>query len=1538
MLKHYPLLKLLVFSITLLPFKAMGQLTNPNLWNLATSDYSFTGFALYNSNYSVNMKGHAFPSARDLSNLNDDGNQNVTLQNALFNITVGCIRNEIANGISILNGTGNTLGAIVVGINATNRSNLTVTYTAAQTTDGASRINGLRLQYRIGSTGSYTDILPLSEYLTALSGTNAPATFTNIPLPAVVDNQPVVYVRWVYYSYSGSSTLDRIRLDDITVSSTPYVTPSVAISSANASPATITQGTSDVILQRYDLAVTNGNTTLNGLALTTAGTYAASDISNLKVRYSMDSVLDVGDATLSTIVPNVAGTQTFTSFVSQQINNGDTGYVFVTADIAASATPGNTIQVSTTSFSDISFAGSITKTGTDPVAASGTKTFVAPTPDVTLTSANPAISSGTLIQNTSGNILYAFDLSVTTSDATLTDLNATTTGTYNASDLNNLKAWYSSDNSLDTATDVLLGTQTSALGAGSHSFSSLSQLILAGSTGYIFITTDLPCTATAGNTISVNAIAASDISFTAANVTANTYAGDVQTIASATPTNATSVVISSLDASAAISWADPSSCFEEVIIVAAPTANTGVPTGDGSSYTADLVYGNGTVLGNGYVIYKGTNSPQTITGLTNDSTYYFKVFTRNDNIWSSGVEVSATPAQAVVAGEVLINRFSPEYAAANDEYVELVNTTDRAIDLAQLKLDYQSGTGTGSNTSVLSGVVPAHGFWLLSPNAMVTVGNASLSADGSYTAAFAASDGQLALLRANDNVKIDGVAYGSISGGTYMEGTASSNPPATGGLQRIIDGADSNNNSTDFTTVSNANIYLRNSSSRLANSGAVIPAGTYTDVVVTGNASLTGNVIISNKLELISDALSVGGNTLTLNGTVDGAGVLSTSSTSNLEIGSNAGTIGFLATGNGLNDLTLQNNASLTLGATLNLYGLLSINSGATLNTGNNLVLKSSASDTAAVVGPVSGSINGIVTVERYISAPSGGASTGRAWHLVTAPLSGSTGNSIYQNWQNNGVNNGNGVEIWGPSGPGLATGPSYSMYSYNVSGNNYQSVSNTTTTPLFTASGNKAFLLFTSGAYGSGNIASGSAPSVLSASGNLITGTQTYSFMPSGTHDLEVLGNPYACPVDFDAIWNNTGTANIHRKFWVVDPAKNDIGGYVLVQWNAFTVSYDVIPSSAQNQYIQNGQAFFVQATGSSAGTVTIEENDKAVASTQTAVFRQNGGALETFHVNLNAVPATGSPYQIDGALVNCHQNYSNTVSATEDGAKFLNFNESLYIREGNEKLAIDNRELYDDGDTLKVGLSGMRQRSYQLELLPLNINVPGLTATLYDAYLNTTQTVPLSGGLTYAFNVTSAAASGSASRFFIVFSNPSPLALNNIEVRAVANEAGQAVVSWNATDEGQIVRYEVEKSSNGKTFSNQLTVATAAKEIYQWIDATPSNQNYYRIKAVTKDRKMVYSKVVSLSFSNDHPNISIFPNPVGNELQLKMQNSAPATYSVAIFGSQGQKVIETVVITNGASEQHIITVKALPAGVYQIQVTDEQGNRVHMEKFIKQ
>ncbi len=170
-------------------------------------------------------------------------------------------------------------------------------------------------------------------------------------------------------------------------------------------------------------------------------------------------------------------------------------------------------------------------------------------------------------------------------------------------------------------------------------------------------------------------------------------------------------------------------------------------------------------------------------------------------------------AQVVAPGDIVINQLSPDYNGANDEYIELVNKTNNDLSLSGLAIRYQSsGGGSGSAGGALSGTIARKRYWLLSPNATITVGQTNnLARDGAITAGFAFPSGQIALVRVSDGVIIDAVGYGTITGGTYTEGTAASAPPTDGGLRRSPNGADNNNNSTDFVTVANAAIFLRSS-------------------------------------------------------------------------------------------------------------------------------------------------------------------------------------------------------------------------------------------------------------------------------------------------------------------------------------------------------------------------------------------------------------------------------------------------------------------------------------------------------------------------------------------------------------------------------------------------------------------------------------------------------------------------------------------------------------------------------------------------------
>lgn len=322
-----------------------------------------------------------------------------------------------------------------------------------------------------------------------------------------------------------------------------------------------------------------------------------------------------------------------------------------------------------------------------------TVTIAAATPPTIALSTNN-IAAGNIAQGTNDKPIYSFTIGVTVSTATLTGLTVTTNGGYASADITNLKAWYqtSAQGSTFTGTGTLLSTLTTPGTAGLKTFPSFtSQVISSGATGYIFITADVPCTAATAAVIGVNAVTGTNTTFSSGTPTGTPAAGNNQTVSAASVSNVTGAAASVANASSAVSWTNPTGCFTEILIVArAVSPNDGVPTGTGSGYTGSLTYGSGTALGSGFIVYKGTVSPQTVIGLTNGTLYYYKIFTRFGSTWSSGLEVSATPAINFCT--------STGTASASSAYFTAFSTTGGTVNVTNNSSGY-SANGYGDFTS-----------------------------------------------------------------------------------------------------------------------------------------------------------------------------------------------------------------------------------------------------------------------------------------------------------------------------------------------------------------------------------------------------------------------------------------------------------------------------------------------------------------------------------------------------------------------------------------------------------------------------------------------------------------------------------------------------------------------------------------------------------------------------------------------------------------------------------------------------------------------
>jgi hypothetical protein len=213
-------------------------------------------------------------------------------------------------------------------------------------------------------------------------------------------------------------------------------------------------------------------------------------------------------------------------------------------------------------------------------------------------------------------------------------------------------------------------------------------------------------------------------------------------------------------------------------IIVINTLNSFTDPIDGIDPTASSAYsGSGE-----QVIYNGILSSTSVTGLSPNTAYWFRIYECNNsgaNVLFLNTPGTNNPNSQITnttinPADIMITHLSADYLGASDEFVVLFNNTAYPIDLSGYELKYFSaagGAGGAGYTFSTSTVILPKKHLLLSPNATITVGSlVSKARDLSFTSGMATAGGQLLLREtANTSNIIFAVAWGTIS--VYVAGT-----------------------------------------------------------------------------------------------------------------------------------------------------------------------------------------------------------------------------------------------------------------------------------------------------------------------------------------------------------------------------------------------------------------------------------------------------------------------------------------------------------------------------------------------------------------------------------------------------------------------------------------------------------------------------------------------------------------------------------------------------------------------------------------------
>lgn len=170
------------------------------------------------------------------------------------------------------------------------------------------------------------------------------------------------------------------------------------------------------------------------------------------------------------------------------------------------------------------------------------------------------------------------------------------------------------------------------------------------------------------------------------------------------------------------------------------------------------------------------------------------------------------------------------------------------------------------------------------------------------------------------------------------------------------------------------------------------------------------------------------------------------------------------------------------------------------------------------------------------------------------------------------------------------------------------------------------------------------------------------------------------------------------------------------------------------------------------------------------------------------------------------------------------------------------------------------------------------------------------------------------------ILFANPLPVTFTGISGTQKNNGVQ---ITWNVATESNINRYEIERSTDGRSFIKSNSVSPKNNNnnavSYVWFDATPTGgTSFYRIKSVDNNGEIKYSTIVRVNLDKSSLTISLYPNPAKDYVMASVVNKSEGNGVFNIFNSSGTLVKTLNQHLVSGANNFSIDIKTLPAGMY--------------------
>lgn len=176
-----------------------------------------------------------------------------------------------------------------------------------------------------------------------------------------------------------------------------------------------------------------------------------------------------------------------------------------------------------------------------------------------------------------------------------------------------------------------------------------------------------------------------------------------------------------------------------------------------------------------------------------------------------------------------------------------------------------------------------------------------------------------------------------------------------------------------------------------------------------------------------------------------------------------------------------------------------------------------------------------------------------------------------------------------------------------------------------------------------------------------------------------------------------------------------------------------------------------------------------------------------------------------------------------------------------------------------------------------------------------------------------------------------PLPVTFTNI----TAKKAGTGVqVFWNVAGEKDVLRYEIERSFNGRDFTKIGEVGSTGSSGYMFADNQPVNGvSFYRVRNVDLDGKFTYTSIARLNLSKTIM-LKAFPQPAQNTLTVE-HGSVNGKGLLTLNTADGRTVYQTDIRSD--VNQTVINLSSYKPGMYIVRFDNGSGE-VETVKVVKQ